>query len=485
MTEMAVARESDLSASISSADAPLQQLRSIVGAGNVFSGAEIEERYCSDMMRKYSSSPLCVVRPSSTEEVADIVRLARAANLAITTLGGRTGVVGGGMCLNGEIALSLERMNKILELDADSMTMTVEAGVILQRAQEEAETHELLLPLDLGARGSATIGGAIATNAGGVRVLRWGTMRDMVLGLEAVLADGSIVTSLTKSLKDNAGYHWRDLFLGSEGTLGIVTRAVLRLRPLPKSAQTALLALDDFSCVPRLLRLLDASFAGQLSSFELMWADFYEFVSTAQLPQRRRPLPLGSALYVLIETLGADSERDMDLFQRGLTEALDRGLAGDVVIAQTERERANLWAVRDDLTEAYKPLFPLAAFDVSVSLKDMPSLVERARNAVQQIYPSAKMLFYGHAGDGNLHAVIKLDPNDASAEAKVERAVYECVREYGGSISAEHGIGLAKREYLSYTRSPAEVALMRTIKSALDPDNLMNPGKVLPDSPTH
>jgi FAD/FMN-containing dehydrogenase len=478
-------RKYELSASMSAGDVLLQHLRGVVGASNVFSGSEIEERYRSDMMRKYSSTPLCVVRPSSTEEVAKIVQVARNAKIPLTTLGGCTGVVGGGMCLQGEIALSLERMNKIIEFDVESMTMTVEAGVVLQRAQEEAESHDLLLPLDLGARGSATIGGTIATNAGGVRVLRWGTMRDMVLGLEAVLADGSIVSSLTKSLKDNAGYHWRDLFVGSEGTLGIVTRAVLRLRPLPKSAQTALLALNDFGCVPQLLRFLDASFAGQLSTFELMWADFYEFVSAAQLQQRQRPLPLGSAVYVLIETLGADVGRDMELFERGLAEALERGLASDVVIAQTERERANLWAVRDDLTEAYKPLFPLAAFDVSVSLKDMPHLVDRARSAVQQLYPCATMLFYGHAGDGNLHAVVKLDPNDAAAEAKVEGAVYECVRDLGGSISAEHGIGLAKRKYLSYTRSPAEVALMRSIKGALDPDNLMNPGKVLPDSQTH
>lgn len=462
------------------AGALIGSLRKLVGEPNVFAAGDIEERYCVDIMQKHRSRPLAVVRPSDTAQVAGVVKIAAHAAVPITPLGGRTGVVGGGISADGGIVLSLERMNRILEVDDASMSMTVEAGVPLQQAQEVAEEHGFVLPLDLGARGSATIGGNIATNAGGVRVLRWGMTRDMVLGLEAVLANGSVVSSLSKSLKDNAGYHWKELLVGSEGTLGVVTRAVLRLRPLPASTQTALLALRGFDGVPALLRRLEGRFAGQLSSFELMWRDFYDYVSAAQAKARRPPLPPGSPLYALVETLGSDPERDLELFQEGLEEARQAGLIEDAVLAQTARERANLWAVRDDLTEPFRPLFPLAAFDVSLALKDMPAFVDESRAAVRGLYPLATILYYGHAGDGNLHAVVGLDRSDPHSEEKVEAAVYACVRRYGGSISAEHGVGTTKRAYIGFTRSEAELALMRSIKLALDPNNIMNPGKVLP-----
>ena len=456
-------------------------LRTIVGTPNLFAGADIEDRYRVDVMQKHHARPLAVVRPADTTQVVEIIKIAARAAVPVTPLGGRTGVVGGGVCRDGGIVLSLERMNRVLEVDDSSMTMTVEAGVPLQQAQEVAEAHGFILPLDLGARGSATIGGNIATNAGGVRVLRWGMTRDMVLGLEAVLANGAVVSSLSKSLKDNAGYHWKDLLIGSEGTLGVVTRAVLRLRPLPASTQTALLALGGFESVPALLRRLEGRFAGQLSSFELMWQDFYDYVTAAQLNTRRPPLPPGSPLYALVETLGSDPVRDLELFQEGLHEAGEAGLIEDAVIAQTARERGNLWAVRDDLTEPFKPLFPLAAFDVSLALKDMPAFVRDSRAAVLALYPSSTILYYGHAGDGNLHVAVALDRSGPDAETKVETAVYGCIRQYGGSISAEHGVGTAKRTYIGYTRSKTELALMRSIKQALDPDNIMNPGKVLPD----
>ena len=473
-----------MSEPITAADAGalIDSLRTLVGALNLFAGADIEERYRVDVMQKHRARPLAVVRPADTAQVAEIVKIAGQAAIPITPLGGRTGVVGGGICRDGGIVLSLERMSRILEVDEASMTMTVEAGVPLQQAQEVAEAHGFILPLDLGARGSATIGGNIATNAGGVRVLRWGMTRDMVLGLEAVLPNGSVVSSLSKSLKDNAGYHWKDLLIGSEGTLGVVTRAVLRLRPLPASTQTALLAIPGFDSIPALLRRLEGRFAGQLSSFELMWQDFYDFVTTAQLKARRPPLPPGSPLYALIETLGSDPSRDLELFQEGLHEAGEEGLIDDAVIAQTARERTNLWAVRDDLTEPFKPLFPLAAFDVSLALKDMPAFVKDSRAAVLALYPSSTILYYGHAGDGNLHAVVSLDRSDPNAEEKVETAVYGCVRKHAGSISAEHGVGTAKRAYIGFTRTEEELALMRSIKQALDPDNIMNPGKVLPGS---
>lgn len=458
-----------------------KELEAIVGPENVFSGEAIEERYRIDILRKYHSRPAYVVRPASVDQVADIVRLAARERMPVTPLGGRTGVTGGGACADGGVVLSLERMNRIREIDENSMVMTVEAGTTLQVAQEAAEAHGLMLPLDHGARGSATVGGAIATNAGGTRVLRWGMMRDMVLGLQAVLADGSVVTSLTKMLKDNAGYDWKRLLIGSEGTLGVVTAAVLRLRPLPSSTQTALLALPRFAVVPELLRHLQSQLAGQLSSFELMWDDFYQFVTEAQLPKRARPLAAEFPLYALVESMGAHEERDAMLLEEALTRALDRGLVKDVVLARSLKDRENLWAVRDELTEPFRSLFPLVSFDLSMPLAAMDEFRTASSTAIRCEFPHATLLYYGHAGDGNLHLVVSCNGREL-AEERIEDLVYEVVRRLGGSISAEHGIGRLKRKYISFTRSAEEIALMRSIKNALDPENILNPGAVLPDA---
>ncbi len=457
-----------------------QALVGIVGADNVFVGADIEERYRVDILAHYRSSPAFAVRPGSTAEVATIVKLADQENLSITPLGGRTGVVGGGICEDGAIVLSMERMSKIQEIDTASMTMTVEAGATLQSIHEAAESQGLFMPLDLGARGSATIGGNIATNAGGNRVLRWGMMRDMVLGLEAVLADGSVVSSLSKALKDNAGYQWKHMLIGSEGTLGIVTRAVLRLRPLPISSQTALVAFDSFEHATGLLRRMDAALGGRLSSFELMWDDFYKYVSEAQLPKRARALPCDYALYALIESMGCEIEHDATLFAETLEKSLSEELVKDVVIAQSQRERDNLWAVRDDLTEAFRPLRPLIAFDVSMALSDMPAFRDETRTQLLERFPQATVLYYGHAGDGNLHVLVST--GDESSSKEVEMLVYAIVQKYRGSVSGEHGIGQGKREYIGLTRTAQELALMRSIKNAFDPKNRMNPGKVLPSN---
>jgi FAD/FMN-containing dehydrogenase len=459
-----------------------EEVRAVVGPTNVFTGDAIESRYTTDILNKYHSHPVCVARPGNTGEVAEIVKIAARHRVPIVPLGGRTGVVGGGMT-EGGVILSLERMNRVLEIDGDAMTMTVEAGAPLQAVQDAAEAEGFMIPLDLGARGSCTIGGSIATTAGGNRVLRWGMARDMVLGLEAVLADGSVVSSLGKFIKDNAGYRWKDLLCGSEGTLGVVTRAVLRMRPQPKSVQTAIVAMSGFDKAPRLLRRLEARFGGQLSSFELMWGEFYDYVSTAQEKLFGRPPPVktGYPLYAVVESMGAHAERDGEAFEDGLAEAQEEGLIEDAVIARSERERKNLWSVRDELAEPFKPLFPAIAFDVSLALKDMPAFVDQSRRDLTAAFPSTKTFFYGHAGDGNLHLIATLPPNDEETELAIERIVYGVVRNFRGSVSAEHGIGLMKREFIEHTRSPEELALMRSIKRALDPLNILNPGKILPE----
>ncbi|HEX7819326.1 MAG TPA: FAD-binding oxidoreductase [Sphingobium sp.] len=293
-------------------------LAAIVGAANLRAGDAIDARYRVDISGKYRSAPGWLVKPASTAQVAGVMKAAHAAGIPVTVIGGQTGTCGAAVPSDGGLALSLERMNRVEGIDTLSMTMTVEAGCILQIAQEQAEGEGAFLPLDLGARGSATIGGVIGTNAGGNRVVRWGMTRDMVLGLEAVLADGTILSSMTGMLKDNAGYAWKHLLIGSEGTLGIVTRAVLRLRPLPTTRQTALVAMASFEDAIRVLRRLEIGLSGQLSSFELMWEDFYRTHSQAQLPHRPRPMPLGHPIYALVEAMGGNETLDEELFHDGV-----------------------------------------------------------------------------------------------------------------------------------------------------------------------
>jgi FAD/FMN-containing dehydrogenase len=451
-----------------------------VGPDHVTSEAAIGERYRVDITRKYTSSPAFLVRPATTDEVAAVVKVASTYQIPITVIGGQTGTVGSAISSDGGIALSLERMNRIVEIDLKSMTMTVEAGCVLQIVQEAAESAGALLPLDLGARGSAMIGGVIGTNAGGNRVLRWGMMRDMVIGLEAVLADGTVISSLTKMLKDNAGYNWKHLLIGSEGTLGIITRAVLRIRPLPSTRQTALIATADFDKCVEVLRRLEVTLSGRLSSFEVMWEDFYSRITEAQLPMRPRPLALGCPIYALIEAMGGDGESDDAQFERALGTLMEDGTIQDAVIAQSERERQALWAVREDMQLGIAPMRPFRSYDVSMGVSDMPAFVEAARANVRAAYPDAKMIFYGHAADGNLHALATIGkPMDADIERTLDTSVFDAVRAVNGSISAEHGIGKSRAPFLLWTRSRRELDLMQSLKKMFDPQNILNPGKLM------
>jgi FAD/FMN-containing dehydrogenase len=456
------------------------ELAGIVGKRWVQQGEEIGERYRVDIMQKYSSAPGWLAKPATTEEVSAIMRAASAAGVPVTVIGGQSGTSGGAVPSDGGLALSLERMNQVLEIDPLSMMMTVEAGCIVQNAQEAAEAAGTFLPIDLGARGSAMIGGVIGTNAGGNRVVRWGMMRDMVIGLEAVLADGTVVSSLTKMLKDNAGYHWKHLLVGSEGTLGIVTKAVLRLRPLPTTRQTALIAAKSFEDMISVLRRLERELSGQLSSFELMWGAFYEAISGAQLEQRPRPMATGHAIYALVEAMGSNEDIDVELFTGALTGLLEEGLIEDAVIAQSGRERDGLWALRDDLVGGLAHMQPFISYDVSMAIADMPAFVEAASAALKEAYPDVRILFYGHAGDGNLHANVSIGRLDEEVKRGFNEAVFGAVRDVGGSISAEHGIGMDRMPWISWTRSDSELALMRSIKQAIDPKNILNPGKLLP-----
>jgi FAD/FMN-containing dehydrogenase len=453
----------------------LGELSAALGADEVLTGAAAQERAVGFWTRL--GAPLAVLRPRSTGEVQTILRLAHAAGQPVVAWGGRTGLVDGANA-DGALALSLERMNAVEEMDPVNAVMRVQAGCVLQTACEAAEAEGLLLPLDLGARGSATIGGNIATNAGGNRVVRWGMMRDMVLGLEAVLADGTLISALSPLIKNNAGYDIKQLFIGSEGTLGVVTRAVLRLRPAPASADVAMLAVDSFEALPRLLRRLERDLGGTLSAFEVMWADFYALVTTP--PAQGRPvIAHGHPFYVLVEAMGADIAADAERFEAALTGALEAGEIADAAIAKSQAERKAMWALRDDVAQTARN-GPILTFDVSLKIADMQAYVAAVRSGLAERWGEAfSLVVFGHLGDGNLHLIVGVSDFSPEARTAVETAVYGPLRARGGSISAEHGIGLQKRDYLGWSRSPQEVALMRTLKTALDPKNILNPGKVL------
>ncbi len=459
----------------------VEQLRAALGADAVLHGAAaIEARDAAQThgLAVDLGAPLAVLRPRSTAEVALILQKAHAAGQAVVPWGGCTGLVDGAHA-DGALALSLERMNAIEQIDPINRVMRVQAGCILQRACEAAEAHGLLLPLDLGARGSATLGGTIATNAGGNRVLRWGMMRDMVLGLEAVLADGTVINGLNTLIKNNAGYDLKQLFIGSEGTLGVVTRAVLRLRPKPLSENLALLAVEAFEHLPRLLQRLERELGGSLSSFEVMWAEFYRLVTTT--PAAGRPvLPHGHAFYVLVETRGVNPGADQEHFENVLAGALEAGEVSDAVIAKSDTERKAMWSLRDDVSQVTRE-GPVAAFDVSLKIDEMPGYLEEVRGALAARWGSGcRFVVWGHLGDGNLHVMVGVQDGSPQTHQEIAEHVYGPLRKRpGSSVSGEHGIGLQKRDYLSCSRTAEEIALMRTLKAALDPYNILNPGKVL------
>ena len=431
----------------------------------------------ADGPRARSMQATAIVRPRSTAEVSQILRLCNEASQAVVPQGGLTGLVEGGHVHPDELALSLELMNRIEDVDEAGLTMTAQAGVVLQTIQQRAEASGLLFPLDLGARGSAMIGGLISTNAGGNRVIRYGMTRNLVLGLEAVLADGTVISSMYPILKNNSGYDLKQLFIGSEGTLGVVTRAVLRLQPQPRSQNTALVAVNEFRHLPQLLREVSAGLGGTLSAFEVMWNGFYRLVTTP--PARQHPvLPQNFPYYVIVDAQGSDQDTDQRRFEAVLIQAVDKGLAADCIVAMSAHERAAIWATRDDVDQfhQYRPWF---GFDVSMPIRHMESYVMEVRVQLDAAWPKNVTFIFGHMGDGNLHLNIHVGRGDEESRRRVEEVVYGGLKERNGSVSAEHGIGLEKRAYLGLCRTEPEIELMRTLKHAIDPKGILNPGKIL------
>ena len=449
------------------------QLTAIVGPTGIVTGDDLRARPASWTRSGEPCAAAVLVRPRDTAETSAVMAACHGAGRPMVPRGGCTGLVDGVLCAPGEVALSLERMVGLEMLDPLAAAVTVKAGTTLEAVQTATAAEGLMFPLDLGARGSATVGGAISTNAGGLRVLRYGMMRDMVLGLEAVLADGTVLSSMRPLIKNNTGLDLKQLFIGTEGTLGVVTRAVLRLRPAPAGLATAFLACPGVEAAGRVLALAQARFGGRVSSFEGMWPHFYTFMTE---PGRFAP-PLGRdhPFYALIEIECTEAERPA--FRDLMEEAFAAELVLDAALASSEEQRRALWRIREDVNLLGASGFD-RGFDVSVPLPFLHDYVEGVMSAVATVRPGTRAIAFGHIGDNNVHwSMPRL--GSADLDAAVDLAVYEPLASVGGSISAEHGIGLEKRKHLGLSRSPAELAIMRAVKRAVDPQLLLNPGKIL------
>lgn len=456
----------------------LDQIAAIVGPNGLITGADVALR-AADWLGLATCKAKAVVRPASTDQLAQVMKACHTAGQSVVPAGGLTGLVHGSDASADDIQISFERMRGVIAVDPVGRTVTVEAGCPVQAVHEAVAEHGLVFAVDWGARGSATIGGGISTNAGGNRVVRYGMMRDNVLGVEAVLADGTVISSLNTLLKNNAAYDLKQLFIGSEGTLGLVTRAVLKLHPATSSEATGIVALDSYDAVLGLFAHLGQRLGSTLTSFEVMWRDHYELIAVNS-GRHNPPLPGGHPYYAIIEACGIDPERDADHFAAVLGEALEQGLVADAVIAASKAQAQGIWKVREDIEGLFMATAPSVTFDVSLPIAAMDGYVNDLRAAVAARWSAeSKVIVFGHLGDSNLHILVGPRPWSEDARSLVEELVYAPLKVLGGSISAEHGIGLEKRAWLHMSRSPEEIALMRTLKAALDPKGILNPGKVL------
>lgn len=463
----------------------IDALRAAVGAANVLTDGDLSA-YEVDWRKRYRGRALAVVRPASAAEVALVVKACSAQGVAIVTQGGNTGLVGASVpdTSGAQVLLNLARMNRVRAIDAANLAMTVDAGCILQAVQEAAAAQGLLFALSLAAEGSCTIGGNLATNAGGTQVLRYGNARELCLGLEVVTASGDIWDGLSGLRKDNTGYDLRDLFVGSEGTLGVITGATLKLHPQPAALTTALASLDTLDAAVELLQLAQARLGAGLTGFEVMGRYALGLVRR-HMPQLAQPLP-ASEWTVLLEQSDSESEAHAQArFEALLETALERGLIGDAAVASNLEQSNAMWHLRESIPMAQADEGANIKHDIALPVSSIARFVASTDAALKQAFAGVRLVNFGHLGDGNLHYNVQAPEGlDAAAfvrdqEHAVNTLVYDAVGAHAGSISAEHGIGALKRDELALRKSPVALQLMRAIKRALDPQNLLNPGRLL------
>ena len=455
----------------------IKLFETILEKSSIITGDSLKSRFYHIWKTDVPLESICLLLPKNSDQVSSILKICNSNNQEVIIHGGLTNLVGSTKSNKSQVVLSLEKMNSIIEIDEKGKTLTCESGVIIEDIINAARTKNLLLPLNFGARGSAQIGGAVSTNAGGLRVFKYGMTRSLVMGLEAVLADGTIISSLKKLMKDNSGYDLKQFFIGSEGTLGIVTKVVLRLYQHPKTRYTALTVTNDYQKVLSLLKFMEEKISKNLTGFELLWNDTYKQM-VSDKTMYNKYLPDNYKYYVFVEYMGSDFENDYDTFEKAIMESLDKGLVDDAVLGKDEKEQQNIWGIREDVAVLAEEKKFDQQFDISIPVALIGEVIDKTiielRNCqgVETIFP------FGHVADGNIHFIIGKDSDDDDLKSKINEIIYSNTELVKGSISAEHGIGLDKKKYLIKSRSKDEIELMRLIKKSIDPKNILNPGRV-------
>jgi len=456
----------------------ISKFTSVLDSARVLHGEELKTRYHHIWKMHEPLMAKCVLLPETTEEVSEIMKICYAENQPVVVQGGLTNLVGSTESNTEEVVISMERMNTVEEVDTSSRTITAQAGVILEQVQNEAAKVDLLFPLNFGAKGSAQVGGILATNAGGMRVLRYGMTRNLVLGVEAVLADGTIISGLKKIIKDNSAYDLKQHFIGSEGTLGIITKAVLRLQEKPVSRNCAFIGVNGYKNVVKLLKHVDKGLAGTLSAFELIWKD--TFIGMTSAPAEvKPPLPYDYEFYVLLESMGGNHEKDLLILENLMASALESEVIADAAPAGSQADNELFFRIREDVHALVSRMKYDQHFDISLPIADIGKTIAEITADLKKI-PDVDLIFpFGHVADGNIHFMIGKQNESTELKKKIDQAVYAPLKALGGSVSAEHGIGLHKKDYLKLCRTPEEIALMKLLKKAMDPEEILNRGKVL------
>ena len=454
----------------------IDRLSDVVDKNTLVTADDISEKYSADWSGADPCKPAALLKPKSTDELSQIMALCHEYNQPVVVQGGLTGLAGGATPQAAEFAISLERMAGIEAIDPRAMTLSAHAGTPLQVLQDAAAEHNLFMPLDLGARGSCHIGGNVATNAGGTEVIRYGMTRAMVLGLEAVLADGTVINAMNRMVKNNSGYDLKHLFIGSEGTLGIVTRVVIQLQPQALSSHTALCALQDYDSVTQLLAKLKHELGAGLTGFELMWDNYFNKVLEVE-SDLQNPFTEPHPFYVLVEYKDNDALSGGERFESVLFAQLEAGLLTDALIAQSHQDAEKFWQIRDGIGELFKVLGPVSNQDVSLPIADIGVFSTDLEQRLKQKYSNIGVLLFGHIGDNNLHVCAYTGREED--KIAINRDIMLMIGEYSGAITAEHGVGVIKRDFLDQSRTDSEIALMKTIKLAMDPKGILNPNRVI------
>jgi FAD/FMN-containing dehydrogenase len=459
-----------------------EAIAAVVGPNGVVPASE-GAAYNAEWRKRWRGRPAMIVAPGSLAEAAALVRLCAERGVAITPQGGNTGLVGGQIATNGEVLVSMRRMRTVRAASALDNTLVIDAGVTLTEAQGAAAAIDRLFPLSIGSEGSCQIGGVISTNAGGVNVIRYGNTRDLVLGIEAVLPSGEIWNGLKRLRKDNTGYDLKQLFIGGEGTLGLITGAALKLFPAPRERLTVFAGLASPDAALRLLSRAQIASGGAVTSFELMSRAILALV-LKNIDGARDPLSAAYPWYALVEFSAGREGALRPMAEEWLGAALEAGELADATIAESDAQAKAFWRLRHSMSEAMKPEGGQAKYDVSVPVASVPAFLAAADAAVTRACPAARIVAFGHMGDGNIHYDVLQPAGMARAdfearEEAIEKAVYDAIDRFEGSISAEHGVGLARRDDIARRKQPAEIAMMRAVKAALDPKGVMNPGKMI------